>query len=107
MTEIVEKDLSYQIVQIGYEVFNELGPGFDEDVYENAMVIVLKKRKRLVEQQKRVKIYFQGAEVGLHKIDLIVDERIILELKAVAEIAPVHRQQALSYLKATVWNSRW
>jgi len=101
MTEIIEKDLSYQIVQAGYEVFNELGPGFDEDVYENAMVIVLKKHSHVVEQQKRIKVYFQQEEVGLHKIDLIVDGRIILELKAVVEIAPVHRQQALSYLKAT------
>lgn len=101
MTEIVEKDLSYRIVQAAYVVFNELGPGFDENVYENAMVIVLKKQAHVIDQQKRVKIYFQGEEVGLDKIDLIVDERIILELKAVAEIAPVHRQQALSYLKAT------
>ena len=101
MTEIVEKDLSYLIVQIGYEVINELGPGFDENIYENAMVILQKKRNHVVEQQKRVKVYFQGEEVGLHKIDLIVDGRILLELKAVAEIAPVHRQQALSYLKAT------
>lgn len=101
MTEIVEKDLSYQIVQAAYVVFNELGPGFDEKIYENAMVIALEKRAHIVDQQKRVKIYFQGEEVGLDKIDLIVDDRVILELKAVAEIAPVHRQQALSYLKAT------
>ena len=72
MTEIIEKDLSYQIVQAGYEVFNELGPGFEEDVYENALVIVLKKYNHIVEQQKRVKVYFQEEEVGLHKIDLIV-----------------------------------
>jgi len=101
MTEIIEKDLSYKIVQAAYVVFNELGPGFDEQIYENAMVIVLEKRAHVVEQQKRVKIYFQGEEVGLDKIDLIVDARVILELKAVAEVAPVHRQQALSYLKAT------
>ena len=60
MTEIIEKDLSYQIVQAAYVVFNELGPGFDENIYENAMVIVLEKRAHVVEQQKRVKIYFQG-----------------------------------------------
>ena len=101
MTEIIEKDLSYEIVKAGYEVFNELGPGFDEKVYENAFVILLQKYKHAIEQQKRVKIYFQGQEVGLDKIDLIVDGRVILELKAVSEIAPVHRQQALSYLKAT------
>jgi GxxExxY protein len=101
MAEIIEKDLSYQIVQAAYEVSNGLGPGFGEDIYEEAMVIVLKKYNHEVEQQKRVKIYFQGHEVGLHKIDLIVDGRVILELKAAAEIAQVHKQQALSYLKAT------
>lgn len=101
MTEIIEKDLSYQIVQAAYVVFNELGPGFDENIYENAMVILLEKQAHVVEQQKRVKVYFQGEEVGMDKIDLIVDGRVILELKAVAEIALIHRQQALSYLKAT------
>ena len=101
MTDIIEKDLSYQIVQAGYIVFNELGTGFHEDIYENAMAIVLKNQNHVIEQQKRVQVYFQGAEVGVHRIDLIVDGRVILELKAVAEIAAVHRQQALSYLKAT------
>lgn len=101
MAEIIEKDLSYQIVQAGYAVFNELGPGFDEEIYENAMVIVLTRNDHIIEQQKRVKIYFQGIEVGLDKIDLIVDGRVVLELKAVSEIALIHRQQALSYLKAT------
>jgi len=101
MVEIVEKELSYQIVKAAYEVFNELGPGFPEEIYEEAMVIVLQKYGHKVEQQKRVKVYFQGHEIGVHKIDLIVNERVILELKAVAEIAQVHRQQALSYLKAT------
>lgn len=101
MVEIIEKDLSYQIVKAAYEVFNGLSPGFTEDIYEEAMVLVLKKYNHDVEQQKRVKVYFQGHEVGLHKVDLIVDGRVILELKAVAEIAPVHQQQALSYLKAT------
>ena len=101
MAEIVEKDLSYQIIQAGYEVFNGLGPGFGEEIYENSMVVVLEKRGHVIEQQKRVKVYFQGVEVGLHKIDLIVDGRVILELKAVSEIALIHRQQALAYLKAT------
>jgi GxxExxY protein len=49
MAEIIEKDLSYQIVQAGYTVFNELGPGFDEDIYENAMVVVLTRDNHTVE----------------------------------------------------------
>ena len=101
MNEIVEKDLSYSIVKAAYEVFNGLGPGFAEDIYEEAMIVVLKKYGHTPEQQKRVDVYFQGVNVGFHKLDLVVNERVILELKAVSEIAPVHKQQALAYLKAT------
>jgi len=101
MTEIVEKDLSYSIVKAAYEVFNELGPGFAEDIYEEAMIIVLKNYGHTPEQQKRVDVFFQGINVGFHKLDLVVNERVILELKAVSDIIDVHRQQALAYLKAT------
>jgi len=52
MTDIIEKDLSYQIVQAGYIVFNELGSGFNEDIYENAVAIVLKKYNHVIEEQK-------------------------------------------------------
>lgn len=101
MDEIVEKDLSYSIVKAAYEVFNGLGPGFAEDIYEEAMIVVLKKYGHTPEQQKRVDVYLQGVNVGFHKLDLVVNERVILELKAVSEIAAVHKQQALAYLKAT------
>jgi GxxExxY protein len=101
MDDIVEKDLSYSIVKAAYEVFNGLGPGFAEDIYEEAMIVVLKKYGRMPEQQKRVDVYFQGVNLGFHKLDLVVDGRVILELKAVSEIAAIHKQQALAYLKAT------
>ncbi len=99
--EIVEKELSYQIVRAGYEVFNSLGPGFLEKLYEEAMVIELRNSGHIVERQKTIKIYFKDREIGVHVLDLIIDQRIILELKAVSELAPIHKQQALSYLKAT------
>ncbi len=101
MDNIIEKELSYSIVKAAYEVFNELGPGFDEKIYEEAMQIVLKNYQHVVEQQKRVDIFFRGIFVGFHKLDLVVNEKVILELKAVSDIAPIHKQQALSYLKAT------
>jgi GxxExxY protein len=101
MDDIVEKELSYSIVKAAYEVSNGLGPGFAEDIYEEAMIIVLKKYGHIPEQQKRVDIYFQEVNVGFHKLDLIVDGRVILELKAVSEIIAIHKQQALSYLQAT------
>ena len=68
MDEIVEKDLSYSIVKAAYEVFNGLGPGFAEDIYEEAMIVVLKKYGHTPEQQKRVDVYFQGVNVGFHKL---------------------------------------
>lgn len=99
--EIVEKELSYKIVQAAYEVYNNLGPGFVENIYEEAMVIILNKNNHVLERQKAIDVHFQGQKVGRHVLDLIVDGRVILELKAVAEIAPIHKQQALSYLRAT------
>lgn len=101
MNDIIEKDLSYSIVRSAYEVFNGLGPGFDEKIYEEAMIVVLKKYGHVPEQQKRVDVFFQNVNLGFHKLDLVVDERVVLELKAVSEIVAIHKQQALSYLKAT------
>ena len=98
---IIEKELSYKIVQAAYEVFNALGPGFLEKIYEGGMEEELLLRKHKVERQKRVPIYFKGKQIGFHILDTVVDGRVIVELKAVAEIAPIHKQQALSYLKAT------
>ena len=99
--KIIEKELSYQIVQAAYEVFNALGPGFLEKIYEGGMQEELLLREHKIERQKQVPVYFKGKKIGNHILDLIVDGRVILELKAVSEIAPIHKQQALSYLKAT------
>jgi GxxExxY protein len=99
--EIIEKELSYKIVQAAYEVFNALGPGFVEKIYEEAMAVVLPKRGHEIERQKSVKIYFMEKQIGTHILDLIVDHKVVLELKAQAEITSLHKQQALSYLKAT------
>jgi GxxExxY protein len=101
MDDIVEKDLSYSIVKAAYEVFNGLGTGFDEKIYEEAMIVVLNKYGHVPEQQKRVDVFFQDVNLGFHKLDLVVDGRVILELKSVSEIAAIHKQQALSYLKAS------
>lgn len=65
------------------------------------MVIASLKRQYEVERQKLVSIYFQGKQIGVHKLDLVVNSKIVLELKAVVDIALIHKQQALSYLKAT------
>lgn len=99
--EIVEKELSYAIMQTVYEVHNQLGPGFLESIYEEAMACELSARSMEFERQKRVAVLYKGEVIGDHVLDFVVNRRVVLELKTIAEISRVHEQQALSYLKAT------
>ena len=99
--DIVEKDLSFQIMKAAFEVHNELGPGFLESIYEEAMTLQLRSDGYTVETQVKVPVFYMGQKIGEHILDQVVDGKVILELKAVAQIVPIHEQQALSYLKAT------
>lgn len=98
---IIEKELSYLIIQAAFEVHNELGPGFPESIYEEAMNRELTRLGVSLEHQKKVVVYFKGEPLGEFFLDHIANGRIILEYKAVSEVARIHEQQALSYLKAT------
>jgi len=98
---IIEKELSYLIMKVAFEVHNELGPGYPESIYEEAMNRELTRQGVLLERQKDVEVYFKGEKIGSFQLDNIANGRIILEYKAVSEIARIHKQQALSYLKAT------
>jgi len=98
---IVEKELSYLIMQAAYEVHNALGPGFPESLYEEAMNRELTSRGVKLERQKKVVVNFKGKPLGEFVLDNVVNGLVILEYKAVSEIARIHEQQALSYLKAT------
>ena len=98
---IVEKELSYTIMQAAFEVHNTLGPGFPEKIYEEAMYRELSARSVDVEKQKRVVLKYKGEPLGEFFLDNVANKRVILEYKAVSEIARIHEQQALSYLKAT------
>ena len=80
---------------------NTLGVGFIESVYEKALAHELTLRGIPFERQKRVQISYKGQVVGKHRLDFIVDSRIVLELKAVSELTDVFKQRVLSYLKAT------
>ncbi|MBM3152427.1 MAG: GxxExxY protein [Chloroflexi bacterium] len=88
-------------MQVMFEVHNQLGPGFPEEVYERAAVFEFKTQGVPVEEQKTVQVKFKGQLVGTFRLDLVVDAKIILELKAVSALNDVYRQQLLSYLKAT------
>ncbi|RMG34557.1 MAG: GxxExxY protein [Methanobacteriota archaeon] len=84
-----------------YEVYNELGRGFLESVYENALALVLKGYGLKVECQKPITVYFRGQIVGDFRADIVVNDSVIVELKAVKAIDPAHVSQLLNYLKAT------
>lgn len=94
-------ELTKEIIGIFYDVCNELGYGFTERVYENAMVISLKKKAFSVKQQVPVSVYYDGQVVGDYVVDLLVNDLVILELKAVRKLSPEHEAQLLNYLKAT------
>jgi len=98
---IIYKDLSYKIVELALEVHNELGCGFLEKVYENALMILLDREGMPAKQQAPADVYFQKKVVGQYFADILVDNKIILELKTIDVISDVHKAQILNYLRAT------
>ncbi|MBN1877015.1 MAG: GxxExxY protein [Anaerolineae bacterium] len=101
MAEILYKDFSYQIVGAAMEVHRILGPGFLEAVYEASLAHELGLRGLPFERQKHLPVTYKGQLVGDYIADLVVDNTIILELKAIAQIHDAHRAQAHHYLTAT------
>lgn len=99
--EIIEKDLVYAINACVFEVYRQLGHGFLEKVYENALVMELQGRGIAVEAQAPFSVRYKGVIVGEYCADLVVDDRVIVEVKAVERLHPAHEAQILNYLKAT------
>jgi GxxExxY protein len=94
-------DLTKEIIGIFYEVYNELGHGFLESVYENSFAIALREKGFEVHQQVAVPVWFRGIKVGDFDADLMVNRVVILELKSCRAIEQAHIAQLLNYLKAT------
>jgi GxxExxY protein len=101
MTEILYKDLSYKIVGLAMDVHRQLGYGYLEKVYENALMVLFLREGIEAKQQHPVIVHFEGVVVGTYVADILVQDSIILELKSLDRISDVHRAQALNYLKAT------
>jgi len=93
-------ELTKLIIEEFYSVYNVLGYGFLEKVYENAMFIKLKKRGFDVERQKRIDVYFENERIGEYYADLLVNNCVIVELKATETLQHDHELQLLNYLKA-------
>ena len=98
---LLHQDLTSLILKTFYEVYNELGYGFLEKVYQNALYNELKNNGFDVESQKQIKVYYKNVEVGEYYADLIVNDKVILELKATESITEAHEFQLLNYLKST------
>jgi GxxExxY protein len=94
-------DLTHEIIGACFEVSRELGSGFLESIYENALVIALQDRGLAVQRQVPLSVQFRGHVVGQFQADMVVENAIILELKAVARITPQHKAQLINYLNAT------
>ena len=101
MEKILYKDLSYKLVGLAMKVHSTLGYGFLEKVYENSLMVLLRKEGIQAEQQYPIEVRFEDETVGSYIADIVVDNKIILELKAVEQISDIHRAQTLNYLKAT------
>lgn len=99
--KILYKELSYKIIGLAMEVYNKLGYGFLEKVYENALMILFKREGIKAEQQISIKVYFEGKIVGDYVADILIENKIILELKSVERIINAHKAQVLNYLTAT------
>ena len=95
------QELTRKIIGVFYDVYNELGHGFLESVYQAAMLIALSEAGLRVETQVPIAVYFRGNRVGDFRADLMVESAVLLELKAARALDPSHEAQLLNYLRAT------
>jgi GxxExxY protein len=99
--QFLHRELTEKVIGVFYDVYNELGFGFLESVYQSAMVMALKSVGLKAEGRVKLPVHFRGVIVGEFVADVFVDDKLILELKAVEDLATAHEAQLLNYLKAT------
>jgi GxxExxY protein len=90
-----------EIIRIFYHTYNQLGYGFLEKIYENALSIELMAHGFIVTRQQPITVYYKGENVGDYFADMVINDKILVELKATEDIIPAYRNQTLNYLKAT------
>lgn len=101
MAALLYQDLTYQIRAALFEVYNALGPGFREETYKLATLAELRRRGLQTTREVDIDIYFKGEIIDRYRLDIVVENKIVLELKAVEILHPRHEAQLLSYLKAS------
>jgi GxxExxY protein len=97
--DIYTNRLSYEVIGAAIEAHKALGAGLLEAIYQNAMCVELADRKIPFEKEKPISVYYKNQLVGDYRIDILVDKRIVVELKSVEKISPVHQSQIMTYLK--------
>lgn len=95
------EELTKAIIGCSFEVINELGSGFLESVYEKALQVALTQKDLDVEAQKQIQVTFRNHNVGTFYADLLIENKVLVELKAVQAILPEHQAQVINYLNAT------
>ncbi|WP_319559791.1 GxxExxY protein [Marispirochaeta sp.] len=102
MKKFMETDqITEIIIGASFEVMNELGAGFLEKVYENALLAELKEHNVFTEHQKEICVWYKNNIVGTYIADLVVENSVIIELKAVSKLDPIHSAQLINYLRAS------
>lgn len=101
MKNYKHREITEKIIGAAYKVHNTLGSGFLEKVYQNSLAIELRAIECSAELEKHIKVYYHGEVVGNYVADIIVDGKVLLEIKAVKELSGIHEAQILNYLKAT------
>jgi GxxExxY protein len=99
--KLIEKDLSYEIVGAFYTVYNGLGYGFLESVYANAMSLELQMRNLKVQREVPIEVLYEGQPVGRYRMDMLVEGRVLLEVKSCATVGETENRQLFNYLRAS------
>lgn len=99
--EFPHRDVTEVVIGVFYDVFNELGFGFLEEVYHRAMVLALTEKGVLAEPKVQLPVYFRDHRIGMFEPDILVERSVIIELKAADQFCPAHEAQLLNYLKAS------
>ena len=94
-------DITAKILKAYFNVYNILGYGFLEKVYENAMIIELRKLRLECEKQKQIDVFYDNQNIGLYFADIIVENKVIIELKAAEDLDEAHEAQLVNYIQAT------
>jgi GxxExxY protein len=94
-------ELTYKIIGLAMAIHNELGPGFPEEIYQRAMALGIDNDDVVYDREFQIDVAFRGQKIGMFELDFVANQQVVLELKAVIALAPIHEQPIISYLAAS------